>query len=151
MKLYVLNRIEDTIMFNPLNRANIEEIVKIHLDNLVDKLKEKITYKVTTEKYKQLCLGYRGLALNSFNMENNQYGFEYSKIWNSYSKILDDTANILKFMRLLIYFHFFYRTRLGPVGFGEVRCRLPYKYLVTNWDFFSYIYIFTHAYMHRIS
>ena len=55
----LLNRIDEVIMFNPLSRENVEEIVKIHLDALVIMLKDKFTLSYTPKAVEWLAqLGY---------------------------------------------------------------------------------------------
>jgi ATP-dependent Clp protease ATP-binding subunit ClpB len=55
----LLNRIDEVIMFNPLSRENVEEIVKIHLDALVIMLKDKFILNYTPEAVEWLAqLGY---------------------------------------------------------------------------------------------
>jgi ATP-dependent Clp protease ATP-binding subunit ClpC len=49
-----LNRVDDTIVFNYLDEKNIEEIVKIELNNLKERLLEKnynITFNVSVKKF----------------------------------------------------------------------------------------------------
>jgi ATP-dependent Clp protease ATP-binding subunit ClpB len=55
----LLNRIDETVMFNPLSRENVEEIVKMHLDALIVMLKDKFNLSYTPEAVEWLSqLGY---------------------------------------------------------------------------------------------
>lgn len=50
-----LNRVDETIVFNPLGKEQIAEIVNIHLKQVADRLLEKdVTLKVTEEAKKEL-------------------------------------------------------------------------------------------------
>jgi len=54
-----LNRIDEIIMFTPLNKAEVTKIVKLQLDGLANLLKSKdITFSVTNEAIE--CLANKG-------------------------------------------------------------------------------------------
>ena len=59
MRPEFLNRIDETIMFNPLNKEDIKKIVKIHLEKVSQMLSEK-DIKIKTTKYALSYLSEKG-------------------------------------------------------------------------------------------
>ena len=59
MRPEFLNRIDETIMFNPLNKEDIKKIVKIHLEKVSQMLSEK-DIKIKTTKYALSYLAEKG-------------------------------------------------------------------------------------------
>ena len=59
MRPEFLNRIDETIMFNPLNKEDIKKIVQIHLEKVSQMLSEK-DIKIKTTKYALSYLAEKG-------------------------------------------------------------------------------------------